>query len=1139
MPPQLELKLLGKPQVHIDGEAVTGFHTTKIAALLYYLAVTGRPSSREVLADLLWNDMDEAKAKRNLTQALSHLRRQFEPYLEVGSKSVGLNSELVWLDVVEFQQLVEGDAVDEAFTHLRQAVALYRGRFLEDFNVRGAYPFEEWALTQQERLRELMIQVLERLVIEALNRAEYDTGLDYADRLLKLEPWQETAHCQMMILLARSGQRNRALAQYETCRQILADELGVEPMAETTELYNRLLTADTPPPHNLPTTPNPFVGRKNELAYIIRTLANDPSCRLMTIVGPGGIGKTRLALETAGYLITSEAVLDRMAFKDGVYFVNLAAASSSGPDAANILTSAVVTALNLSFHGSGDLRAQLLDYLQGKEMLLILDNFEQLLPATHLLSTILNQGGGVKLLVTSRAQLNLVEEWALTLDGLQFPAATTVAPPEPNQTLEQYSAVDLFMQRTRQTQSRLTATETDLAAVVEICQLVEGVPLALELAASWVRVLPIEEIATEINRSLDFLETLVRNVPERHHSLRAVFEQSWQMLSLQEQNAFSKLSIFRGGFRRTAAKKVAHISLQDLTSLVDKSLLRLTASDRYEVHELLRQYAAEKLWLTTEGEAAPTSTDTLWQQYGTYYLGFIREHEDALWGLAPHEAAAEIRAELDNIRQAWQWAVGHLQLDAIADSIVGLARFYDVENLFQEGDSLFGQAIEQIEQGASEALIDQPLAQITCIKLLCERARLLTRRGLAHQAVEVAQKAADLAHNRQDQQLEAAARRQLGEARQFEGVYDLALVELEQALALAQAIPLPQVEAEALRDIAILAHYQNRWDEAEKLANEALNGFKALGDRRNEGIIYLILGGNSSGQEQYLKSEYNFGQALKIFQEFGDRWLISMAFSGLGWVNYEIGEFSAAQHSFDQALMICRERQDYITEIHTLRDLANLIRDQGSYALAQAHYENCFELRHKSGNQHIEGYALADLGLLFHYLGHHEAAQDYCRRALTFAQEVDVKAAQAFALVYLGHGLLALNQLTEAANSYQQAYDLMQILGMKQRAVMAQAGLAEIALVRGDLAQAQLIVSAMLTHLADKKTYGINELFRVFLICFRVLEAGQDPQAQTVLTQGYHLLQERVAKIEDDHLRHSFLENIPHHRALVQAYQLL
>ena len=545
MTAELALSLLGTVAITLGGERVSGQMPAKSQALLCYLAATGRRHSREKLAGLLWGDKPEARANASLRKALSSLRGVFGNALIISRQTVAFNRESAyWLDVEVFETAVaEGAPAKEELQALREAVDLYRGEFLEGFSIRQAPGFEEWVLGERERFRQLVIQTLQRLSEAYAVRGEVDAGIEYTNRLLVLEPWQEEAHRQLMTLLARSGQQTAALAQYETCRRTLAEELGVEPLPETQALYHRLKTRRETAPHNLPTQITPFVGRQNELAQIADYLSRD-DCRLLTLIGMGGIGKTRLALQAAGQALD--------AFDHGVYFISLAGISS-----AEFLVPTIIEVLEYPQSGAADPKSQLLNYLKQQEMLLVLDNFE------HLFSSSGGDGSGpklvlemvrvapkLKLLVTSRERLNLQAEWLLTLEGLPYP------PAEAGFGEETFEAVELFVQSAQRVRPGFSLPG-EWPEVVRICRLLEGMPLGIELAATWVSMMSCAEIAQELSRGLDLLSTTLHDLPARHKSLEAVFDHSWQLLSEPERDLFKKLSVFQGGFSRQAAKEVA------------------------------------------------------------------------------------------------------------------------------------------------------------------------------------------------------------------------------------------------------------------------------------------------------------------------------------------------------------------------------------------------------------------------------------------------------------------------------------------------------------------------------------------------------------------------------------------------------
>ncbi len=598
---RLTFNLLGRPEVRLRNKLVTDFATTKAEALLYYLACQPGPHPREELADLLWGETPEAKARRSLTQAVSNLRKLVGDVFVVDRLSVGLDETAIHqLDVAVFEDSLTANKSQADVQQLGEAVELYRGDFLEGMYVKGAATFEEWQFSQREQLRIQLLAGLEQLVAAYVAQPHLDIelGLAYARRLLELDPWRETAHRHLMRLLARSGQRGAALAQYDLCRETLADELGAEPMPETTALYERLKAAAevTLPP--LPAETTPFVGRKAELAEINRLLAN-PNCHLLTLIGLGGIGKTRLALRTAWQVNQEQALL----FLNGVVFVPLTSVQTT-----DALPTAIAKAVGLSLSGASKPANELINHLRHKEMLIVLDNFDHLFdhPAdegvdgTGLLRDILDNCPEIKLLVTSREPLNLTAEWRLDVEGLSFTSPTSVVDHSSDETatLLQLEAAQLFIQAAHQIRPSFHLSPDDIPHLHHLCQLVGGMPLALELAAAWLRVMPIERIVAEIEAGLDILSSRLRDIPPRQRSIRAIFDYSWKLLNEEEKTVFQAMSIFFGGGDEAAARAVTGATPFLLAGLVDRGLLQVREGGlglRYEMHELTRQYVSEKL----------------------------------------------------------------------------------------------------------------------------------------------------------------------------------------------------------------------------------------------------------------------------------------------------------------------------------------------------------------------------------------------------------------------------------------------------------------------------------------------------------------------------------------------------------------
>ncbi len=901
----LQINLLGKPQIYKDEILITDFGTAKIEALFYFLVVTGRVHTREKLAELLWGDMPDKKAKRNLSKALSILRKVVGPeYLTIDRQSAAFNrDEPYQLDVAIFQTTIEdSDPVTDP-TPLREAVDLYRGEFVEGLNTRDSLSYEEWLLNEREYLRELMLRALETLVTYSVDHNLDEAGIDYAHRLLALDLWREAAHRQLMLLLARTGQRSAALAQYETCRQILAEEFGVEPTAETTSLYERLKVSQEPPPHNLPPQPNIFVGRETELKQMMSLLDN-ANCRLLTIIGPGGVGKTRLALEGATHYLTPETMVTATGFPDGLYYIPLLPPteidSPPSPDQmTRMVVAAIANALPETPKKAGQQAGQLLDYLNlnKSRSLLVLDGFEHLIEGAVFLDTLLQHIPTLKVVVTSRERLNLMQEWVLELEGLDYPKKewpdevegwSEVDPSE----LHRYSAIALFLQQAQKVQPAFALSENDVPPLIRICQLVEGMPLALELAASWLRLSGCAEIAAEIEKNLDFLATSYRNVPPQHRSLRAVFEHSWQLLSPPEQAVFRQLSVFRGGFQPEAAQAVVEASLMMLGGLVDKSLVRRTPAGRYEIHELLRQYAAEKL----EAEAA--DYEAARDRHARYYAEFLKQRSKNPQQDETGQTLAELSAEADNIRWGWQRIIesGHLE---------------DVNQYWYLG------SLEQIDEAPHsapttlrppDASWDRGLALHNQGFAACQKGQYEEARQRLRESLAISQAMDDALYAARSKIVLGLVAYDLGDYGEAQGLFQQSLDEVRSVgeyryrsyalaylgrLALAGGDPVPAWVEPSLRDsllisrqvgdIQAVAHILKNW-----------GGLRNLTDRTDEAR---------------LETASLLEESVSLYRNVSDSWPLTIALIELGRTRLLLGNAEAARKQFEEALHLALATQ--------------------------------------------------------------------------------------------------------------------------------------------------------------------------------------------------------------------------------------
>jgi predicted ATPase/DNA-binding SARP family transcriptional activator/Tfp pilus assembly protein PilF len=1004
---RLSIRLLGAFVVERNDQPVTTFRSLKNQALLAYLAMeAGRPHTRPALAGLLWPEQPEKEALLNLRQALFRLRNVLAndeatpPFLQITQSAVQFDQRSDhWLDAAAFTHLVAAcdhharttpDPTPDHRRHCRlcierltQAVDLYQGEFMHGIYIDDSPALEEWLLLQRAWFQHGVLAALYDLAAWHEAQGAFAQAYSYARRQLAVDPLREEASVQAMRALALSGQRSEALGEYAACRAILDKELGVPPGAEVEALRQQIeddqvlpvatahtLTAPVSfparPRHNLPAATTSFIGREAECAQIRQQLLL-PHQRLLTLVGLGGVGKTRLALAAAADLLG--------AFSDGVWFVALA-----GVNSGRAIAPAISVMLGQEQRGVDDPTQALLDYLSKRELLLVLDNVEHLIQVEEtrpLLQQLLQTAPRVKLLITSRERLHLQAEQLIMVHGLPVPSAQPLRSEGAVTTraVTTFDAFQLFMTRAQQALLDFSVDEESAHQIVRICQLVEGLPLGIELAAAWVEQFTCAEIADAIAHNCDFLATTWHDLPARHRSLRATFDYSWRLLSSAEQRVLAACTLFRGHFTRDAALAVCEATMPLLTTLVNKSLLRVAAPGRYSLHELLRHYLQEKL------TADERQQQTL--AHCRYYAN-LAATQTPCWE-TDHEpqALAALHLALDNLWAAWEWLLASVEApsdneptDAIRVELLGallpaLAHFYLRQGRYQEGRALFA-TLQQTLRRAGWATISPQQALLGMVEIhLAELALNLGHYGEVEQLVRAA---LPLLQTEPAQPVRAAALVWLGKAYIRMGRYNEAEPLLHESEAYYAARGIAAEQAALLNTLGILRSNQRRFADAQHYYERCLTIFRERGYRRGIANSLNNLGSMFVRSDRPEEGRQLYREAYQMARQVGERLLLALTLSNLGSASRLLGDYPQARQWYEESLAYCREIGERRWTVVALNGIGLTLLDQGDYAKAWASLQQALALTQAIQSMPDLLDTLTALGELLAYSGQPVAA---------------------------------------------------------------------------------------------------------------------------------------------------------------------
>jgi predicted ATPase len=739
-------------------------------------------------------------------------------------------------------------------------------------------------------------------------------------------------------------------------------------------------------PHNLPQQSTPFFGRDEELDKI-RELLTNPAKRLISIVGPGGMGKTRLVLQAAADQIER--------FSNGVFFVPLAPLTTIPA-----LISAIASAARFSFYSREDEKVQLLNFLREKEMLLILDNFEHVMEGTELVGQILAGAPRVKIITTSRELLNLRGEWMVNLPGMPVPESG-------QQNIELYGLVQLFVYNAQRVQQSYRLTDDDSAYVARICQLVGGLPLGIELAAAWIRCLSVKEIVQEIEKNMDFLATSQRDMPERHRSLRAIFDYSWNLLTEQERNTLMRLSVFQRDFTRAAAEKIAGASLSTLASLVDKSLLRKTEKGRYELLKTIRNYTLERL---TEQSEELTRMNSA---HCEYYLGSVAAMNKNVHGDITVQQEQAISLDIENIRAAWKWGVDHDKEDLICNVIPNLFNFYRKQGFHKEGIEAVLYAVEKLARHQETRMYG---------RLLREQGALMMHTSNLNAASLV----------------------------------------LEKSLRIFRSLKIPLETARTLLELGDSLRYTGRIEEARKCYEESMDFCRELNDTFGTAagldrmaFIYESLG-------EYEKSAQLATQSLSLWQSLQNEYGMANSLNILGMTAHGTGDYEASKRHYLESMEVSRRLNNKMGIGRAMNNVANVFALQGNYEQATKYYEECLAIFREIGNIRGVAAALGNIGIIEQQHTNYDRARAAFEEALGIEKSIGYKSGIAANLANLATVAERTNDLGRARELQEESLKMARGIDDVWLIEMGLGELAAISLKKGELLQTKIYVGEAL-----------------------------------------------------------------------------
>jgi len=1011
--PPLQIQCFGGFHVQLGEEPITAFNTDKVRALFIYLvAERGQKFQRSHLAGLLWSDIPEDQAMHNLRQAISLLRKAIkeedQTIIYADREQVGIHPKAnIQVDLADFTNWIQAAYCHYQNAHglgsvnifaLKKAIQIYKNPFLDRYLINVSPLFDEWLLITREKFDTVAVEGLAFLAHYYTRRGEKTNATQMLRKIIHIMPWDENAHYQLIQLLAQEHQWSAAQKQYASLVHYLKNDLNVNPDPRTVALFEqvRAQSLTTPanepqgkPIHNLPLMTNRFVGREKEITTISEWIAC-PSQRLINILGMGGVGKTRLALEIAHEQVG--------VFEQGVFVVWL-----RNIDSLDGFISEIGKVLSINFSDQTTKRQQILDYCRHKQFLLLLDNLDELSTQKGIqlfLEELIKECNQLQIMVTSRNKVNIAEELVYHLDGLNFEDFHPSTGPS--------DAVSLFTHRVQATQRKFELSDTNRNTILKLCSLVEGHPLAIELVAGSVVGNVEKKIEETIEQGMGAFISALTSVQQHHQNLSAVFEMSWVRLNAHEQFNLARISILKGGFEEQTSTEIFGINSHRLTSLVDKSLVRVNSLGRYDLHQIVRQFSEQKLKESGEWESTV-------EAFSAYYFQFLRDQAQIFETGEQSACLDRIEIELENIKVAWKWILQTERHNLLFEVIDILYQYFNVRSRVSQGIEWLQEARNRVEQRPDlELLVVMLLNRIgnlaykarqnelsrqllsnsyeRLLKLNNDREMALCLLGLGQielrsnkkyqKALEYASRSFQLYQKEKDASGEAHAAYLKGIVLNRMADYDAAEPALRYALDLARETRNPRQMVAPLNLLGDIACIKGQYDQAEVFFKEGLDIAKKLGDRFNQGVLLNNMATLFHYSKEYEMERKVLLESLSICEEIGDQDGIALAYNNLSEVYMVKGEYEQAIRHAEMGLNIGQQIGEEWTIIVSLNNLGEAYFGVGKYQQAMEQLGKAICLAYQIESIDLVARIAVNMGRVLFNEGNDQKAREWLQAAI-------------------------------------------------------------------------------------------------------------------------------------------------------------